>query len=407
MENMNMTRMIRWAVPILVLLGMVAPAEAQTSLTKTTLSAVVSTLTDTTLQVTSATGFTAGNVMYVEDPFGGPGEAMSIQSVSGTTITVRRGAMGTRGQLHTSGAAVYTGGGHGFYNYTPSGRCVATDAEFVPHINVGTGEISQCYGSQWAKNGFGWAGRRVVAHESFDRGWTEFESDDTAKVLTDASANIGYGSPLGMVYWREELGKTASSVIFDDGKLDVSADDGATDAEGVEILWGSIQGTTLGVFTAGTTGACISAVITIQDVSGTDFVSIGFHQNEALVDAATIVSYTEFNTIGIHNAEDGSILSVQEIGEATDTDDTGVNWADTESRGLKVCIDDAGVPTAFYTAALTDAEDPSPIWLAAGMGETGSTWTAGVQGMASFIYLAGDDGTDADVRINWVTLETW
>lgn len=88
---------------------------AQTAMTKTTLSGAV-TLTQTTIQVASATGIVAPN------PFGGPsqtpgantllvidGEAMNVEGISGTVVTVQRGASGTKQKAHDAAAVVWVG----------------------------------------------------------------------------------------------------------------------------------------------------------------------------------------------------------------------------------------------------------------------------------------------------------
>ena len=62
-------------------------ADAQTSITRTTLSSAV-TATATSVIVASATGLAANSFLYID------GELMQIQSVSSTTATVRRNVSG-------------------------------------------------------------------------------------------------------------------------------------------------------------------------------------------------------------------------------------------------------------------------------------------------------------------------
>jgi len=237
---------------------------------------------------------------------------------------------------------------------------------------------------------------RLYVRESFDQGFFILQDDLTAKSVTDGEVNIVLGGAFGMISYREELTKTASSWVVASGTLDISADD-TTDNEGVEIVFGGAGTNTVeGMIIAGTTGACLSASITIADISGTDQVMIGWRQNQTFTDAAAYAGYTVWNTVGVNNA-DGSIFSEQEVSETTDQDDSGVNWADGQTRILKSCISAAGVPTAYYTAA------SGTTFTAITMTETGSTLTATTKLWPFFSYLAaGTDG--ADVVINWVQL---
>lgn len=245
---------------------------------------------------------------------------------------------------------------------------------------------------------------RWFVRDSFDQGYFVHQDDMTAKSLTDAEINIVHGSPLGLISYREEIGKTASSWLVADGTLDIGADD-TSDDEGVEIVVGG-HGTvtTEGVIVAGTSGACFSASITLTDISGTDQLLIGWRQNETFTDAANFAGYTVWNTVGV-SATDGSILSEQEVGEATDSDDSAVNVADGETRAFKLCVDADGVPTAFYSDALSDAEATGVSYNAITMTETGSTLTAGTQLWPFVSFMAaGTDGPNPIV--NWMQLES-
>lgn len=72
--------------------------------TTTTLSAAVAT-TDKVLQVTSATGFAAGNLVKIDEEF----FKVTTGYVSGTTIPVTRGLNGSAVVAHVSGANAVTG----------------------------------------------------------------------------------------------------------------------------------------------------------------------------------------------------------------------------------------------------------------------------------------------------------
>jgi hypothetical protein len=413
MEQNTMQRHVRWPLFVAALLVALAPwvAPSQTNITRTTLSAAVSE-TASTVSVASATTVTAGNYLYVESPYGGPGELMSISSVSGTTATVRRGVNGTQAMSHLNGMSVWAQAAHAFYaaDPYPMGGCTQANQLFLPHINARTGAMFDCDargvwmprptdGSVRDENEF----RYWVKFDTFDNGYAILQDDGSAESVTDDEDNLVWGSPLGIIEFRIDETHTTSPWVISDGELDMDGD--STDNEGVEILWGVAEGADFGIFTAGTNGACISASIELGNISATDQVQLGFRQNETFVDANDYTGYTVWNTVGINNV-DGSIFSSQEVSEATDTDDSGVNWADGESRALRVCVSAAGVPSAYYTADIADDEYPFiTSWTAITMTETGSTWTADVQGVPYLSFLKGA-AEDASIRVNWVKLES-
>jgi hypothetical protein len=376
-------------------------AWAQTYLTHTTLSSAV-TATATTVTVASATNVAAGSQLLVDL------ELLDVTAVSGTTATVRRGAGGggSPAVAHASGTPVWVVSstqGLGFTTYDVSGTCTQTGQQYLPHINTRTGAVFDCEAGLWLRRNYADPVfvREGTVRENFDGAYFVHQDDMSVKSVTDDEDNIVQGSPLGAIEYREELTKTTSSWITTAGRLDISADD-TTDDEGVEILFGSVE---LGTWMlAGTNGGCIAASVTIADISATDQVQLGFRDNGAFPDAANYAGLTIWNSVG-PNANDGSIVSSQEVSEATDTDDSGVDWADGETRALKVCISEAGVPTAFYSDAYTYAQavPDFPDYNAITMAETGSTLTAAQAMTPFFSYLAaGTDG--ADVFVNWVEL---
>ena len=399
---MTIKRVFRFVklLPVIAVLCFGAEnAVAQTEVTSTTLSAAV-TASAQTITVASATNLTAGNYAYVDK------ELMAIISVSSTTATVRRGLAGgvTPGTMHASGVVVWLGAGDRFSASDVNGACTAGSELYLPHINTKTGNIYDCEQGYWLLRKTDPVNvREYTVRDSFDAGYLIMQDDGTAKSLTDAEENFVYGSPLGAIEYREELTKTASSWIIADGRLDISADDGATDAEGVEIIFGTGGGTDMGYIVAGTQGACIEASINDADINGSDFVVIGFRQNEAFVDAATPASYTLYNLVGIYNSEDGSIFHIE---TGATSDDSAVNWADGETRALKVCLSKAGVPSAYYSAAYTDSQTITqfPWYTVIPNVNNGTTITAGTQMMPFFTMLYGDDAANSNIRVNWVQL---
>lgn len=132
----------------------VLPNTSPVCMTRTTLSANASE-TATVLTVTSGTGFTAGNGLWIDY------EQMLIRAVSSTSITVSRGQNGTRAVAHDNGDGVFTGvntggprgGGHFNAVDPPFGQdCTrgTGDASHLPWINVRTGWMWTCdVGTDW------------------------------------------------------------------------------------------------------------------------------------------------------------------------------------------------------------------------------------------------------------------
>jgi len=85
---------------LVVALALAAPVSAQTFLTNTTLSAAVSTTTQRTVTVASATNIEVGGQLYID------AEVMTVTAISGTTITVNRFQ---RPAIHASAAVVFIG----------------------------------------------------------------------------------------------------------------------------------------------------------------------------------------------------------------------------------------------------------------------------------------------------------
>lgn len=124
-----------------------APAAAQiNTLYATTLSAAAA-QSDDTLTVASTTSMTApsaqsatpaGSQLYVVDPGSARGEVAQVISISGSVVTVRRGAAGQR-TAHVSGAMVLYGPPNWFQKYDPSGGCTAASTYVTPWVNVTNG----------------------------------------------------------------------------------------------------------------------------------------------------------------------------------------------------------------------------------------------------------------------------
>lgn len=142
-----MKNILRSLVGVFLLLTAANLAVAQTALTSTTLSAAVTDPQARSIVVASATGFTARTtVLYVDR------ELMQIVAVSSTTITVQRGAIGTRATTHASGATVYVGAPSYFINYDKAGTCTRGNEVVLPQVNIANGRIFDCFGGSWQAN---------------------------------------------------------------------------------------------------------------------------------------------------------------------------------------------------------------------------------------------------------------
>jgi len=238
--------------------------------------------------------------------------------------------------------------------------------------------------------------QNIMAMESFHQPHMVVKNDFTAKALTDGSVNVVFGSPSGIVNYREEQDKTASSWVNTTTGLDISADN-TIDDEGVEIYLGNGADTTTGWHIArGSTGACFTVNFTIALIAGTDQFVIGWRQNEAWRDDNVYTGYADWSVVGINNV-DGSIFSEGEVaGGGTLQDDSGVNAANGDTRTLKVCLaETTGVPTAYYTT------NGSPTFVPITMTNSGTAKTAGIQMNPLISYQQAGGAIDAGIKINW------
>jgi hypothetical protein len=151
---------------VLALILSAVPLSAQTYLTTTTLASAVSSASADSVSLTSATGVAAGGVIYVDR------EAMGVLSVSGTTVRVTRGQLGTKGATHASGADVIIVPAAALQgplaavgqSDPPYGSCVTSNYRYLPIINVVTGDVWSCRwsgaGTQTAKQ---WRATNTIA----------------------------------------------------------------------------------------------------------------------------------------------------------------------------------------------------------------------------------------------------
>lgn len=149
---MKKTKFTTFVIAVLISLAalLASPAFGQTYLTNTTLSAAVSAtnVVQPTISVASATGITAGNTLLFIDS-----EAMYVNAVNGTTLSVTRGYFGGRVTGHASGAIVWAGPPFAFQwsfpGGAPAGTCTRANLLYLPYINTDNGQISDCVGGAW------------------------------------------------------------------------------------------------------------------------------------------------------------------------------------------------------------------------------------------------------------------
>lgn len=129
-----------------LVLSLAGAPHAQTTLNTTTLSAALDN-SETRFNVASGTNITAGDVIVVDR------EAMDVLTKSTNTISVRRGARGTRAAAHANAATVVISddGGTGFYGTEVSGSCTATSELFTPRIVLPSGNRYECLSSVWTR----------------------------------------------------------------------------------------------------------------------------------------------------------------------------------------------------------------------------------------------------------------
>jgi hypothetical protein len=144
-------------VALVLLILSASGLQAQTALTTTTLNTALTDTSGTLVSVASATGITAPGVgagltyLYIDN------EAMSVRAVSGTNITVSRGQTGTRANTHAANQVIYVipavAAQTNLTTVDFGGSCTATSYQYLPIINVKTGNIWNCVattsGTMW------------------------------------------------------------------------------------------------------------------------------------------------------------------------------------------------------------------------------------------------------------------
>lgn len=129
---------------LLLLFLTAAGLQAQTSLTTTTLSTAMTDTSGTLVVVASATGMTAAGTganlvyLYIDQ------EVMIVRAVSGTNISVSRGALGSRSMTHQVNSLIYVAPPAAITSVDLNGSCTATNQVYLPIINYRTYTLWNC-----------------------------------------------------------------------------------------------------------------------------------------------------------------------------------------------------------------------------------------------------------------------
>lgn len=167
---MNITYKTSFFAVLALLVAFASFGQAQTTLPSTTTSTAI-TASQKVFSVASATGFSGPLLAQSQGGVGSSTvanqtvvlvdrEIMDIVSVTGTSITVRRGTRGTAAVAHNSGAKATVGPAGNFADSDQFGACTRSVLAYVPFINTKTGEAFDCVNSLWA----GYRGRSVGAN---------------------------------------------------------------------------------------------------------------------------------------------------------------------------------------------------------------------------------------------------
>lgn len=140
----NIRLLVLSFLTVFALMAGTVPSFAQTTVASTTFSAAVD-ATQQVVTVASGTDIDADDLLFADR------EVMIVRSRSGTSVTVRRGQMGTGARAHASGAIVYFGAANNFNaNEVVAGStCTSTAEIYLPRIVIPTGNVYQCTSSVW------------------------------------------------------------------------------------------------------------------------------------------------------------------------------------------------------------------------------------------------------------------
>jgi hypothetical protein len=378
METIMRLRSFVIAVSLLALF--VGPVQAQTTLNTTALASAVTSTSQRSISLDSASNITANtNQLYVGS------ELMVVTSVNTTTNVVqvsRTGATSTHGVddivIITQPGSVVGG--------DLSGTCTTT-ATFRPTINANTSRLYDCAAGYWQERA---STAYTVYRQEFDAPcFASEEADGTVELVSDGGENRAIcpgGAPNIFTYRLD--GAQATPFISRGGTLDI--DNNGANNEGVEISASDIAVSVSGWVETGTSRAAYTrASVTIASVSGTDNLYFGWKLAAAVVDNNVLET---IDTGGFYHVNDtAGNIEIQTADDGTDADDEDdqvVTWADAETHVLEVRVSEAGVFTFFIDGLA------STISTATGAAAAGDLLVP-VLGL----LLASD--ADPEVNVNW------
>lgn len=130
---------------------------AQVTIVPTTLSAAVTSTSQKSFVLTAVTGLNSNtyslaagtSYLYID------GEYVSVDAISGKTVSVTRGISGSRAMTHASGALVFAGPANFFSTsrpgLLPGGSCTASNSPALPRPDISTQTIFNCLGGLWVQ----------------------------------------------------------------------------------------------------------------------------------------------------------------------------------------------------------------------------------------------------------------
>jgi hypothetical protein len=179
----KLTAVLSFVLALAIVIPM--PAFAQTFLTQTTLSSAISNTSTTTVVLASATGVTATSTVIFVDS-----EAMFVNAVNGTTLSVTRGYNGTQSGTHAASAPVLLGVPYAFAYQAPVGSCTRANVLYLPVIAFGVGGVaptaSDCIGGEWSTGPVAVYKNTVFRVLAPNSGGTAYTSLDTNGAATVA-----------------------------------------------------------------------------------------------------------------------------------------------------------------------------------------------------------------------------
>lgn len=218
----------------------------QTTINTTYLSSAVTDTGATTYVVlnsigSGSTAVLANYVLFMD------GEAMTVKTTpTTTTVQVVRHTGATRGQMHASGALVYYGPAPAFVTGTSGiqhreGSCTASQAAYLPIIDVLNAQIGTCSNSQWvwfklsAPQSF--AGpRAVVGDAAYSAAITDYIIAYTSLTANRTVTLPNANGMQGKMYIIKSEVNDSTHTIWVTGSVDGATSKAAFSASGYAVL---------------------------------------------------------------------------------------------------------------------------------------------------------------------------